>query len=106
MYSDLLAAYGEAVTLRRVSPLVEAQILGRVTSPTPEELAAGISQSTRKVLVLAEDVELSAFPVPIRTGSTDRIVVRGKALMVETVDDSTVRIGNTLVAYLITATGG
>jgi hypothetical protein len=54
----------------------------------------------------AEDVEGSAFPIPIKAGSTDRIVAHGKTLMINDVDTSTARVGNTLIAYLITATGG
>jgi hypothetical protein len=94
MWRALLDAYGETVTLQRV------------TGFAPEELVGGINQGSRKVILLAEDVEGSAFPIPIKAGSTDRIVAHGKTLMINDVDTSTARVGETLIAYLITATGG
>jgi hypothetical protein len=43
--------------------------------------------------------------VPIKARSTDRIVAHGKTMMIEDVDTNTARVGDTLIAYLITATG-
>jgi hypothetical protein len=106
MWRDLLNAYGETVTLQRVNPSVSKAVRGRVTGFAPEELVGGINQGSRKVILLAEDVEGSAFPIPIKAGSTDRIVAHGKTLMINDVDTSTARVGDTLIAYLITATGG
>jgi hypothetical protein len=106
MWRALLDAYGETVTLQRVNPSVSQTVRGRVTGFAPEELVGGINQGSRQVRLLAEDVEASGFPVPIRAGSTDRIVAHGKTLMINDVDTSTARVGGTLIAYLITATGG
>lgn len=105
MWREIMNDYGETVTLQRVSPAVSKVIRGRVAGFAPEELTGGITQGSRKVLLLAEDVETSGFPVPIKSGSTDRIVVHGKTMMIESVDANTARMGDTLIAYLITATG-
>lgn len=106
MWRALIDAYGEDVTLQRVSPAASVTVRGRVTGWLPEELAGGIAQGTHKVILLAEDVERSAFPMPIKSRSTDRIIAHGKTMMVDTVDDNTARVGSTLIAYLIAATGG
>jgi hypothetical protein len=106
MWRDMVDAYGETITLRRVgSPNVDKSVRARVTGFAPEELVGGITQGHRKVIVLAEDVESTGFPVPIARGGLDRVVVRGKTMMIEDVDDSTARLGGTLLAYLITASG-
>jgi hypothetical protein len=106
MWRALIAAYGETVTLQRVSPAMSVSVRGRVVGFAPEELVGGISQGSRKVILLAEDVEASGFSAPLKARSTDRIVASGKTLMIENVDTDTARIGGILIAYLITATGG
>lgn len=109
MYRRQIAALGEEITLRRVNPSPTAPtdkaVRARVSGYTPEELVGGISQADRKVILLAEDVEASGFPVPIKSGSTDKLVIRGRQMMISEVDDSTVRVGSTLIAYKIRATG-
>jgi hypothetical protein len=109
MYRRQLAAHGEEITLRRINPsptaATDKTVRARVTGYAPEELIGGITQADRKVILLAEDVETSGFPVPIKSGSSDRVVVRGRQMMIAAVDDSTRRIGSTLIAYEIRATG-
>lgn len=94
------------VTLQRVAPPASKTVRARVTGFAPEELTGGITQGSRKVILLAEDVETSGFPVPIKSGSTDRIISHGKTMMIENVDTDTARLDGTLIAYLITAKGG
>jgi hypothetical protein len=106
MWRALIDAYGETITLQRVSPAMSASVRGRVTGFAPEELVGGINQGSRLVRILAEDVEASGFATPIKARSTDRIIANSKTLMIENVDTDTARIGGTLIAYLITATGG
>jgi hypothetical protein len=105
MWRSLIQHFGETITLQRVNPPAAKTVRGRVTGFTPQELTGGISQGSRKVILLAEDVETSGFPVPIKARSTDRIVAHGKTMMIEDVDTNTARVGDTLIAYLITATG-
>jgi hypothetical protein len=105
MWRDLIEAYGEDITLRRVSPLTNATVRARVTGFTPEELVGGVNQGQRKVIILAEDVESTEFPVPIRAGAGDRVIVAGKIMMIDAVDENTARLGDVQLAYIITATG-
>lgn len=105
-WREFIDAYGETLTLARTSPTVSKTVRGRVVGYSPEELIGGITQGSRRVVILAEDVESSGFPTPIRARGTDRLVVHGRPMIIETVDTNTARIGDTLIAYLITATGG
>jgi hypothetical protein len=107
-YREMISEDGETITLRRINqsgPPIEATVRARVTGYQPKELVGGIKQGDRRVIVLAEDVETSGFPVPFKTGGTDKAVVREKALNIGVVDDSTRRVGGVLIAYDITATG-
>lgn len=108
MYRTLIGS-NASITLRRINtsptPPTDKTVRARVVGFTPEELVGGITQGHRKIIMLAEDVESSGFPVPIKANSTDRVVVRGKTLMIENVDDSTRRVEGTLIAYEITASG-
>lgn len=107
MYRRQMDAHGETVTLRRnnAAPSLptEQNLKARVIGYQPDELIGGINQGDRKVIILAEDI--TTFPLPFKTGGTDKIVVRGKPLNIGVVDDSTRRIGDTLIAYEIRATG-
>jgi hypothetical protein len=109
MYRRMISEIGETITLRRNNPSpaapTEVQVRARVTGYRPEELVNGINQGDRRLIVLAEDVEASGFPVPFKTGGSDKAIVRGASLNIGVVDDSTRRIGGVLVAYDITATG-
>lgn len=109
MYRSQIDEHGETVTLRRVNvsptPPTDATVKARVVGYRAEELVGGITQGDRKVIVLAEDVETSSFPVPFKTTGSDKVIVRGKTLNIGVVDDSTRRIGGTLIAYEIQARG-
>jgi hypothetical protein len=108
-YREMLADVGETITLRRINAApaapTEAQVLARVVGYKPEELVGGIKQGDRHLIVLAEDVEATGFPVPFLTNGTYKAIVRDKVLNIGIVDDSTRRIGGVLIAYDITATG-
>lgn len=107
-YREMIADVGETITLRRInqsSAPTEALVLARVVGYRPEELVGGIKQGDRHLIVLAEDVETTGFPVPFLTNGTYKAVVRDKVLNIGIVDDSTRRIGGVLIAYDITATG-
>jgi hypothetical protein len=108
LYRRQLEQTGETVTLRRVNssgPPTDVPVLARVAGFSPQELVGGVNVGDRKIIILAEDVETSGFPVPIKAGGTDKIMVRGKSLTILDVDDSTRRIAGTLVAYEIRASG-
>lgn len=100
-YRRIVDKRGEQVTLRRVnaSPAEPTDVtcLAVVSGYRPEELIGGITTGDRRVIVLAEDV--GDFPVPFKIGGTDKVIVRGHTLNINVVDDSTRRIGETLIAY-------
>ena len=115
-YRGAMGRVGETVTLRRESDdpaTVSNGVLARVVGFTAQELASGIDQGARKLIVLAEDVEreITAGRWPAPAGGqaailkNDIIIVRGAPLSVESVDDSTRRVAGVLVAYEIVATG-
>lgn len=109
MYRRQLAANGETVTLKRLdasgSEMASADVLARLMGFERAELDSGIAQGVRHAIVLAEDVESSAFPVPFRSGGSDKVVVRGATLNVDVADDSTRRVGGVLIAYDLTLEG-
>ncbi|GAN49708.1 hypothetical protein ACXR8U_13765 [Methylobacterium radiotolerans] len=107
LYEDLMDGRGEMITLRRLGQgaPIDAQVRAIVTGFQPDELASGVIQGNRRVFLFAPDVAAAAFPVPIKNGSTDRLVIRGRTLTVEAVDDSTHRVGGELLAYDIQASG-
>lgn len=109
MYRRQVDAHGSTITLRRVNPSPTAPtnvtgVRARVMGYAPEELVGGIKQGDRKVILPSENI--GAFPVPFKTGGSDKIVLAdGAVLNIEVVDDQTARISDELIAYKITARG-
>ena len=97
----------EPVTLRRTvanGQPIERECRARIVGYAPSELAAGITVGERVVILAADEVAASGFPLPFKKAS-DRIVVRGTALTVTQVDDSTRRVAGQLIAYELRASG-
>lgn len=107
MYARQIDANGDTITLRRADSSGVIDVPGvrvRVMGYGPEELVGGITTGDRKVILPAENI--GAFPVPFKTGGTDKIVLNdGKVLNIQIVDDRTARIADDLIAYKITARG-
>ncbi|QZN99537.1 hypothetical protein K6K41_22975 [Chenggangzhangella methanolivorans] len=115
-YRRQLKAHGEIVSLRREVPgglKVAEGLRARVMGFDAEEIASGLNQGGRKIILLAEDVEAAVaagnWPAPaagaVAVLRNDRIVVRGRAWVVQTADDSTRRVAGVLIAYEVAATG-
>jgi len=107
-YSRLVEQRGEEITIRRIvpnSPPIEAHVRAMVTGYDPEELVAGINQGDRKVLIPYADLVASGFPLPLKEGATDRVIVRGRAMIIAAIDDSTHRVAGTLNAVQLRVTG-
>lgn len=105
-YEAKITQRGENITLRRVrsdGPPFEAQPRASVTGYSPDELVSGINQGDRDVTVLVEDLEKAGWPLPIKRN--DKVVIRGRLMNVETVDDSTHRYAGVLNAYQLRVTG-
>lgn len=96
---------GETITLRRDgSPPIDKPVRARVTGYAPEELVGDVHQGDRRIVVLAEDVASTGFPVPFRDGF-DKVILRGDQLTIQSSDDSTRRIAGELIAYELRAAG-
>jgi hypothetical protein len=108
-YRRLISVAGETIAIRRMNAPpaepIEVLVRAHVSGYQPHEMIPGRQIGNRRVIVLAEDVEASGFPVPLRTGGSDKAVVRGKMLNINVVDDSTRRIAGVLIAYEIVAVG-
>jgi hypothetical protein len=105
----MLAQVGEPVIFRRYvgagsnRPYFDATATARVVNFDPDDLVGGIQQGDRKLIVLAQDLFDAQFAVPPK--KNDKVVVRGKELNIESVDDNTRRIAGQLIAYEIVVRG-
>jgi hypothetical protein len=108
-YRRAMDEAGEVVTFRRYTgaganrPRFDADVRARVMDYTPDELVGTIVQGDRKLIVLAEDLITAQVPLDLRKG--DKIVVRGKELNIEAVDDNTRRVQGVLIAYELQVRG-
>lgn len=102
----------QAIRVRRYTgsganrPRWDVTVMGQAIGYQPHELIAGsgIQQGDRKVILLAQDLIDRQFPLPLVKG--DKLILWGKQeVNVEAIDDSTRRIGNTLIAYEVQARG-
>ena len=105
-YRTKINQIGEDVVFRRFTgsgtprPHTDVTAKARVMGYHASELVGPIVQGDRKVIAMAED--LSSL-LPITTN--DKLVVRGKELAIKSVDDSTRRIGTTLIALTLQVSG-
>ncbi len=103
-YRTSIAVTGESITLRTFTGTGAARtaaditVRARVRGYAPAELVGGITQGDREIIVLAADVTTAP-----KKG--DQVIVRGRALTIEAVDDSTRRLAGVLMAYVLTARG-
>lgn len=106
VYAERMSRNGETITVRRRvsggSP-IEALVRAWVVGFSPEELVAGINQADRKIIALVADLEAAGWPLPIRRN--DQVVVRGRTMNVEDVDDNSHRYAGVLNAYQLRVTG-
>lgn len=80
-------------------PQITAAVMGFVNNYQPHELVAGsgIQQGDRKAIVVVQDLIEKQFPLPLRRA--DKLLLDGREVNIEAVDDESRRIGDTLVAY-------
>lgn len=109
MYRDQLDLHGEDISIRRYTGTgvnrahVDRTCRARVMGYAAAELIGDITQGDRKIVVLAEDLEGESPAFAI--AKSDKVRVRGVELAIMSVDDSTRRIGSTLIAYELQARG-
>lgn len=74
--------HGETLAIRRAGHS-DVPVRGWPLEREPDELTGGLKQVRRTFVILEQDVAAGAFPVPFKTGGTDKIVWTGRALNVE-----------------------
>lgn len=98
----LATSAGPAETVNIVRQGVAYPAQAWVTEFVPSDLAGAVEQGRRNAIVLASSLVASGFPLPIIV-KQDRLVwgLNGtpKSNAITKVDDSTRRIGGTLIAY-------
>lgn len=105
MYRRRIGAHGGLVTLRRGSGegAPEVTFKAWITGYAAQEMFGDVLQGDSKVILLAED--LAAFPLPIKTRSTDAIWSNGRKMTVQAVDEQTRRVAGELIAYELRVRG-
>lgn len=105
-YRRSMARVGEEIAVRRFSGppasriSVDTTVRARITGYEPHEIAGPVVIGDRKVICL---VDTLASLLPLTTA--DRLVIRGKETAIKKVDDSTRRVGGTLIALEIQVGG-
>ncbi len=108
-YRQAIVAAATTVVVRRYTgtgenaPFFDVSVGARVVGYEPHELLGLIQQGDRRVIMLAEDLSDAQFPLPLRKG--DKVLVRGRELNIEAVDDNTRRVQGVLVAYELQVRG-
>jgi hypothetical protein len=103
--ATMLTRYGETVLLRR--PTGQAQFIdvscaARVDQFQPDEIAGGVVQGDRRVILSNREIEVDAWPGPPRRG--DQIVIAGRTTTVQGVE--TVSVGGEVVRHNVQVRGG
>src|SRR5262245_12186831 len=109
-YRRMLTDNFEIVTVRRYltgsganRPKFDVEVKARVMGFSPDELVGQVQQGDRKVIMLAKDLIDAQFSIPIK--ASDKVVVRGRECAIIAPDDSTRRLGTTIIAYELVARG-
>ncbi len=108
-YRRMMDQAGETVLVRIYSGAGDARVStdyaakARVTGYAPDELVGDVRQGDRKLIIPHEELATQDFPSAAVVGN--KVVVRGKELRIEALDDSTRRIAGQLIAYEIRARG-
>lgn len=90
---------GEDIIVRRFTgsgnprPKTDITTRARIVGYQPAQLIGPIVSGDRKVIALVDSLEAL---LPITT--TDKLVIRGKEVVIKAVDDNTRRVGGVLIA--------
>lgn len=107
-YRGTIRRVGEAVTVSRLSgqapslTTTSADVYAVIAGYTPEELAAGVIQGSRRVIVLSDDLSRQGFPIPVTVNDKVKITAEGRECNVMAVDLNSRRMAG---AYELTITG-
>lgn len=108
LVADDFARKGQPAKLRRgasrTAPnFAEATVRAIVTGFKPDELIEDIDQGARQVLIPAGDLAAAGYPEP--PVKHDKLIIRGAALDVRSVDADTYRDGGELLVYALVVLG-
>ncbi len=108
-YRKSMVEVGWTVKLKRNRPspaaAIEIDVLARITGFQPDELTANMKQGDAMALVLAEDVEGTAFTLPFIAGGMEKIVDGTKVYNIQSANVNTRKIQGVAVAYEISISG-
>lgn len=98
---------GEWMTIIHATDTTQKyKVRGRPSGFAPSDLGAGIVEGSRKVIVLAEDLDGTKFADALGTGGAYKIqLADGDYLNIESVDSNTCRLNGVVVAYLLDVLG-
>jgi hypothetical protein len=90
--------------------VAEASVLARVSMYKPEQLVGGIIQGDRKAIVLNDPAAVVpsgkvALSAMLPLSNDDKIVISGREVAIQGVDDQTRRIQDVLIALEIQVRG-
>ena len=105
-YAREMDVNGDLAMIRRngVPPTTFGPVRIWITTYMPEELTGNMQEGDRKALMLAADVVACGIPLPLLP-KQDRLLFEGRPLTIQAVDDTTHRVGGTLLAYEIRISG-
>lgn len=104
-----LDQHGETLTFKRYSGTgasrssVTDTARCRSVGYQPAELVGNVIQGDRRVIVYADDLVGGAITLPLR--KNDKVLLDGRELNIEAVDDTTRRIAGTLIGYELQVRG-
>ncbi len=103
-YAEAFADAAEDVLVRRYSgtPAARTKVdtagRAKVSGEQATELAGGVVQRQRKVILLVDTAITAILPIT----TSDKIVIRGRECAIKSPDDDTRRVGTSLFAVEIT----
>lgn len=89
--SAMLARYGEATVLRRISGrsiFIDVELMARVDNYQPDEIGGGVVQGDQKAILGNVEIAAAQWPGPPRRG--DQLVVGGRTRTIEAVITATI----------------
>ena len=102
-YAESIARRGENIVLRRAGAS-DVTVRARLLTPKVDDLTGSKQQMMRPMIVLAEDVVNSGFPLPFQCNK-DRVIWNGSTLVLQSVDEATRRVAGVVIAYELMVAG-
>ncbi len=104
--ADMIAQYGEPVTLRRTVQngiKFDVTVIAVIRGYSPDELVGGIVQGDRMAIISNREIARRQWPGPPRQG--DQLIIRGKTATLQSAA-ATIVVGDTVVKHTMQIRGG